>query len=127
MPDSSSTIRYFKGSWLACNLSKDVLSRTWGDFEYFIELLGQHVNRQVNVFADGGMLRYNRDHWCDAYGSMLTGTFSFKKKAGRYCAIISQKDFERVWLRARESPNWAQQLATAKVKGWGSWSQSVHS
>lgn len=108
-------IRYLHG--------KGHLSNVLGGFEYFIEIDGQYVTRQVNVFKNGEVFRYTRDHWCDSYGMMFIGKFSLKKKAARGCQIITESEFNKLWQKALVSPNWPKQQNTAKRNQWGSWAE----
>ncbi len=101
------------------------LSDAWGGFEYYIEIEDQLVTRQVNVFENGEILRYTRDHWCDDYGTMFIGKYSLKQKAGRGCRVITENEFNRLWRRSRESPNWENQQRTAKMDQWGSWAERL--
>ncbi len=101
------------------------LSDRWGGFDYFIEIVGQFANRQVNVFGNGEILRYSRDHWCDQYGMMFIGKYSLKEKAASDCEIITECDFEKRWQQALKSSNWADQQTTAKMDQWGSWAERV--
>lgn len=102
-----------------------LLSDAWGSFDYYLEIDNQHVTRQVNVFENGDILRYTREHWCDDYGMMFIGTFSLKQKAARGRHPIDQKEFEKVWRRSLESSNWINQRSTAKMAQWGTWSERV--
>ena len=102
-----------------------LLSDTWGGFDYYIEIHDQHVTRQVNVFENGEILRYTREHWCDQYGVMFIGTYSLKQKAARDCRVIERSEFEKLWRRSLKSSNWANQQDTAKMNEWGLWTERV--
>ena len=101
------------------------MSDEWGPFDYYIEINDQHVTRQVNVFENGEILRYTRNHWCDEYGMMFIGTFSLKQKAARGCRVILADEFDKLWQRSLTSPNWEKQQRTAKMNQWGSWTERI--
>ena len=114
-------IRYLNGHRQSYGTPQ--LSDDWGSFDYYIEIDDQHVTRQVNVFENGEILRYTREHWCDQYGMMFIGKYSLKQKAARGCRVIDQNEFDKLWRRSLESPNWAKQQNTAKMDEWGSWTE----
>ena len=116
-------IRYLQGHRQSYGTPQ--LSDDWGAFDYYIEIVEQYVSRQVNVFDNGEILRYTREHWCDDYGMMFIGAFSFKQKAARGCRAIVQKDFEKIWRRSLDSPTWRKQRDTAKMARWGTWTERV--
>ena len=103
------------------------LSDEWGEFDYYIEIEEQFAVRQVNVFENGEMLRYSREHWCDGYGMMFIGKYSLKEKANRGCQVINPRAFELVWKRSLDSTNWERQKNTARMSIWGSWSERIGS
>jgi len=57
--------------------------------------------RQVETFADGNMLRYDRTHWCDDFGMLLRLKFSRKPKWAAHfpgAEAITAAGFEKVYL-----------------------------
>ena len=116
-------IRYLHGHRQSYGTPK--LSDDWGGFDYFIEIDGQLVSRQVTVFENGNILRYTREHWCDDYGFMFMRKFSLKQKAARGCQVIDQNEFEKIWQRSLESTLWPDQQVTAKMDEWGSWAEQL--
>jgi hypothetical protein len=95
----------------------------WGDFTAYVEVADdQFATRQVCVFRNGKVLRYDRAHWCDDFG-MLTGLrFSRKPKWAVYypgAELITLRDFEKVWRTAHTSNLWETQLASSRVAKWG--------
>ncbi len=114
-------IRYLHGKRQSYGTPQ--LSDEWGCFDYYIEINDQHVTRQVNVFENGEILRYTRNHWCDEYGMMFIGKFSLKQKAARGCRVIQADEFDKVWQRSLVSPNWEKQQQTAKINQWGTWTE----
>jgi hypothetical protein len=116
-------LRYYSGKRQDYGTPR--LSSGWGGFTFFIEIDDQHVTRQVNQFDNGTVLRYDRDHWCDGFGSMFVGTFSRKQKAARYMVPLSRKEFERVWKQALANSIWDEQKTHAMMHEWGTWQERV--
>ena len=116
-------MRYYSGKRQSCGAS--FLSAEWGGFTFFIEVNDQHVMRQVNQYDNGKILRYDRSHWCDKFGSMFVGTLSRKQKAGRYMAMLSRNEFERVWKQALANSIWDEQQAHSMMHEWGTWKERV--
>ena len=116
-------MRYFSGAWTQHGMH--LASEQWGNFTYFIEVDGQYVNRQVNRYANGNVLRYDRPHWCDDFGCMFLGRFSHKQKAGRGMAPLTAAEFERIWVGALSSPKWSEQIARSREKDWGKWAEHI--
>lgn len=87
----------------------------WGRFTHFIEVADdREASRQVDVFKNGYVLRYDRSHRRDAYAYLMGLRFSRKPKWKHYfpgVELISTAEFEDVWGLALASPFWEQQLA----------------
>jgi hypothetical protein len=116
-------VRYFSGK--RRSYGRRLLSSDWGEFSFYIEIVDQHVSRQLNQFENGNLLRYDRDHWCDDFGFMFVGTYSRKQKAGRGMTPISSDEFERIWKRSLAESLWKEQQAHAKMHKWGIWAERV--
>jgi hypothetical protein len=73
----------------------------WGRFVSYIEVADdQHATRQVNVFENGNILRYDRSHSRDAFGYLAGLKFSLKPKWARFfpgAETLSAAEFETIW------------------------------
>ena len=97
----------------------------WGDFTAYLEIDDQLVTRQVNVYAAGPILRYDRSHWCDDFGVMWTRRFSRKQKAANGAEVISAVDFEAQWESALRRGIWSDQRMHSRQAAWGTWEQKI--
>lgn len=103
------------------------LSDEWGSLWIYLELDGQWVSRQVNVYDSGQILRYDRAHWCDEFGHMLVGRFSLKPKAaGPDAEFITASIFEQQWRAALRSLHWPEQVLRSRERDWGTWEQRTN-
>ena len=104
-------------------LRQDFVAAEWGLCIRYMEVADdQYAVRQVEVFDNGNMLRYDRSHWCDDFGQLLGWRFSRKPKwaaAFPGAELIGPEQFEGVWRAARRSPLWAQQVARSRAAAWG--------
>jgi hypothetical protein len=100
-------------------LRQEFLASEWGEFVRYMEVADdQYAVRQVEVFENGNILRYDRTHWCDDFGQLLGLRFSHKPKwavAFPGAELIEAAHFERVWRAARQSPLWEQQVARSRA------------
>ncbi len=114
-------MRYFKERGRC--LRHDSLAAEWGDCARYIEIGDdRYAVRQVEVYSDGHMLRYDRSHWCDRFGQLFGCLFSHKQKAidsRRGAEVIDSQEFERVWHAALGSPMWEQQVEQSLASEWG--------
>ncbi len=105
-------------------LRRDFLASEWGEFVRYMEVAdNQYAVRQIEVFDNGNVLRYDRAHWCDDFGQLLGLRFSRKPKWAVFfpgAESICAAEFERVWRRARHSALWEEQLARSRAEQWGS-------
>jgi hypothetical protein len=73
----------------------------WGRITQYKEVADdQFAVRQVDVYENGNMLRYDRSHREDEYGSLIGLRFSRKPKWSDFfpgAEIISADEFEKVW------------------------------
>ena len=124
-------MRYFKER--GRSLHRDSLAADWGECVRFVEIGDdRYAVRQVEVYSDGRVLRYDRSHWCDRFGQLFGCLFSHKPKAinGRRTAeAIEANEFERAWRGALGSPIWSQQVERSLVVKWGAvphWLRKSH-
>jgi len=105
--------RYFKERGRP--LHRDSLAAGWGECTRYVEIADdRYAARQVEVFDECRVLRYDRHHWCDRFGQLIGRLFSRKQKAisARLSAeAIEAPEFERVWLTAQQSLLWNRQVA----------------
>jgi hypothetical protein len=101
----------------------DSLTSGWGVSMRYMEVGDERfVVRQVEVFHNGNVLRYCREHWCDEFGRLNGTLFSRKPKWRVFfpgAELIEPATFERVWRRAKKSPLWKEQLALSRAAEWG--------
>jgi hypothetical protein len=104
-------------------LRPDFIAAEWGEFLRYVEVADdQYALRQVDVFENGNVLRYDRAHWCDDFGMLLGLRFSRKPKWARAfpgAELIEAAEFERVWRAARRSALWHEQGARSRAALWG--------
>jgi hypothetical protein len=97
----------------------DSPASSWGGLTRYLEVADdQFAARQVEVFDNGNVLRYDRAHWCDAFGPLLGRRFSRKPKwAASFpgSVAIEAAEFERVWQVAQRSTQWGQQVERSRV------------
>jgi hypothetical protein len=114
-------MRYFKERGHC--LRRRSMAADWGECVRYVEIgEDRFAVRQVEVFSDGRVLRYDRSHWCDRFGQLFGCRFSHKQKAisgRRRAVVIEAKEFERAWRAALRSPMWAQQVEHSLAAEWG--------
>ncbi len=76
----------------------------WGRFVSYIEAADdQEASRQVNVFQNGNVMRYDRSHSRDEFGRLVGLKFSRQPKWRRFfpgAEILTPSEFEAVWREA---------------------------
>lgn len=86
----------------------------WGRITQYREVTDdQFAVRQVDVYENDNLLRYDRSHRKDRYGSLMGRKFSRKQKWAidfPGAEIINAGEFEGVWQAALMSPHWRLQL-----------------
>ncbi len=113
-------------------LRTDSLAAGWGAMTCYLEVGDdQYAVRQIEVYHNGNILRYDRSHWCDAFGQLFGLRFSRQPKWAEFFPggrVIELAEFERVWREARGSSQWEQQAASSRSAEWGelpSWLQQA--
>lgn len=95
------------------------LAAGWGSVSRYLEVGDdQRAVRQVDVFENGNILRYDRYHERDDYGMLVGLRFSRKTKWAKFfpgAEMISGDDFEKVWRPAQSSPLWGLQIASSGI------------
>jgi hypothetical protein len=90
----------------------------WGRITQFREIADdQFAVRQVDVHETANVLRYDRSHREDDYGSLVGGKFSRKSKwavAFPGAEMISASEFEKVWQTSLMSPLWEVQIVSRR-------------
>jgi hypothetical protein len=108
---------YFKAPG---RFNRSPLTEGWGEISKYIEVGDdRRAVRQVDVFDNGNVLRYDRSHEWDGYGMLVGLKFSRKPKWAAFfpgAEMISGNDFERVWRSAQSSPLWAVQVAGSRKR-----------
>src|SRR5262249_39240899 len=106
-------------------LLRDSPAAAWGSFVIHVEVLDdQRAARQICVFGQGRILRYDRNHWCDDFGMLLGLRFSRKPKWQLFfpgAVSMASTEFEDAWRTALRSPFWQEQLARSRKPAWGNW------
>ncbi len=96
------------------------LAQGWGEISRYVEVGDDQLAvRQVDVFENGNVLRYDRGHERDEYGRLLGLKFSRKPKWAKFfpdATPISEDDFERVWRSAEPSVNRQVQVASRRMR-----------
>src|SRR5262245_35270874 len=110
-------MRHFKEPWRCFRAHSPAAA--WGECVRYVEIGDDcYAERQVEVYSDDRVLRYDRSHWCDGLGQLIGCLFSHKPKAilDRLRAeVIEANEFERAWRRALDSPMWVLQVEQSLV------------
>ena len=115
---------YFKAPGRVMRLSSSgkywqVLDETeWGRITRYCEVADdQYAVRQVDIYDNGNILRYDREHRRDIYGMLSGLRFSRKPKWADYfpgAEIITASEFEKIWRKALMSPLWELQRVSRR-------------
>jgi hypothetical protein len=91
----------------------------WGRITQYREVADdQWAVRQVDVYENGSVLRYDLARRRDDYGSLIGMKFRRKPKWAAYfpgAEIIFAGEFEKVWQTALTSPLWELQVASRRI------------
>jgi hypothetical protein len=90
----------------------------WGTLTRYLEIGDDNFAvRHVDVYDNGNILRYDRQHWGDAFDHLAERKYDREKWERRWGPgeVISATDFESVWKAALASPLWPQQAHSASV------------
>lgn len=106
-----------------CIQAHAFISEGWGDSMRYVEVGDdQHATRQVEQFANGNMLRYDRTHWCDDYAMLLPIMFSRKAKWRSFfpgAEDVTAAEFESIWQQSKQSPLWREQIQRSHANEYG--------
>ena len=104
-------------------IQNDFVANVWGEFTRYVEVGDdRYVTRQIEIFDNGRVLRYDRDHWCDDFGMLICCLFSRKPKWAKFfpgAEVLSAVEFEKVWRKVLRSTFWEDQIARSRSKQWG--------
>lgn len=97
----------------------------WGPFTSFVDVADDlRSNRNINLFADGRALRYDRTHWCDDFG--MLGDARLKRYLttpwplpGQELHEIPQSEFDALWEQTAAGELWQHQLGTSRSAQMG--------
>ena len=91
----------------------------WGRITQYREIADdQFAARQVDVFENGNMLRYDRFHRRDDYGSLTGVKFSRKPKWAvffRGAEMTSADHFDKIRQKALRSALWELQVPSRRI------------
>jgi hypothetical protein len=94
----------------------------WGKFSRYTEIGDDdYAVRQVDEFESGKLLRYDRSHWTDKFGMLADATLPKvpRKKSPWKVVTITANEFEQIWARAENSPEWKIQQSESLMKDRG--------
>jgi hypothetical protein len=93
--------------------------RSWGTFTRYVEIGDdRYAVRQVDVYANGYALRYDRTHWVDDLGVLTDSFYRPKKNWERWWGPsleMAVEEFEQVWTGAEMSSVRQVQISTARM------------
>jgi hypothetical protein len=79
------------------------VSYGWGPCRRMVEVLDdQMAARQIDLYANGCVLRYDRNHARDEFGILIGRKFSRKdkwRKSFKRVRMLSQSEFNDAWKR----------------------------
>jgi len=104
MPAQIDAVRYQKSPLQAAYPLK--ASFAWGRFVRYIELGDDgFASRQVDAYENGFLVRYDREHWEDQFGTLADFRFgeTWLKNWGEPHLIL-RTEFEHQWSQAALSP-----------------------
>lgn len=86
----------------------------WGAFTRYLEIADDGwIWRQVDLYANGYGLRYDREHWVDSLGQLGDArqpTESHAEQSSQWTLLeIDSPEFESAWELAAHAPNQPQQ------------------
>jgi hypothetical protein len=114
-------VLYFKAP--GRSIRNDFLAWDWGEFVRYVEVADdQRAARQVEVFDNGNILRYDWAHWCDDFAMLVRLKFSRKSKWAVFfpgAEEIPATEFAKVWRAAQQSELSEQQVRRSRLPEWG--------
>lgn len=85
-------MHYFKRNWPECRGDQ---FDDWGTSTWYIETDDDlWSTRQIEVYANGRILRYDAEHWHDEYGMLGDQALDAQEFASY---AIPREEFEQVW------------------------------
>jgi len=92
----------------------------WGPFTRYLEIADDGwIRRQVDLYANGYGLRYDREHWVDPLGRLGEARYPTESRAQRSShwtvLEIDSPEFESAWEMAARAPNQPQKY---DVSSW---------
>lgn len=93
---------------------------TWGPFTRYLEIgVDRYATRQVDWFANGYALRYDRDHYTDEFGTLADLRYSWKwKRWWPRSQVIDASAFERIWSSAARTDGASLQARSSYATSW---------
>lgn len=91
---------------------------SWGTLTRYLEVGEDHrATRHIDVWENGRILSYDRDHWIDEFGMLADGISDPTLKLPDWIEVctIPRKQFETVWRQARSSSDWIEQQSNAQM------------
>jgi hypothetical protein len=87
-------MRYFKRPW---DESRGDEHDDWGSSTWFFEVGSDgYVERQIEVYEAGQVLKYDREHMEDGYGKLAEGALDLER-TGFLPFETDAEEFERTW------------------------------
>ena len=82
----------------------------WGPFTRYLEIADDNfARRQVDLYANGCGLRYDREHWVDPLGQLGDVRYALEsssEQSRRWTVLeIGAIEFEAAWENAARAPN----------------------
>ena len=98
------------------------LTESWGIFTRYFEV-GDDLRslRHIDVYENGNMLAYDREHWVDDFGMLADAQINRNEKNTLFglSKEISAEEFITVWNDARNSKQWELQKNSSHMNQMG--------
>jgi hypothetical protein len=94
----------------------------WGTFTRYTEVAEDlRTQRQVDLFENGNMLRYDREHWVDGYGMLGDARINRNRLAGPWgkAEEVPKEEFQSLWVEAGTRSLWKRQVETSRSAEMG--------
>jgi hypothetical protein len=96
--------------------------RSWGRFTRHLEIGDDsYALRHVDLYENGHLLRYDRTHWVDKFGTLSAMAYDERKWEEWWgpASPIEPAEFKAIWHAADTSPLWQMQLRGALMSRLG--------